>query len=78
MSLNKPEKPPESSHYPPVWDVVIADMQERKEMGKEKYGTYLRAFNGRNALVDAYQEVLDLAVYLRQLIIEESEVNDGN
>jgi hypothetical protein len=30
----------------------------------------LRGFNGRNTLRDAYEEVLDLAVYLRQLVYE--------
>lgn len=32
----------------------------------------LQPFNGRDALVDAYQEAVDLAVYLRQRIEEES------
>lgn len=27
-------------------------------------------FNGRDALLDAYQEALDLVVYLRQVIYE--------
>ena len=44
-------------------------------MGIEKYGTVLQPNNGRNALVDAYQEALDLAVYLRQRI-EEDKLND--
>lgn len=51
-------------------DLVIADMHERKQVGKERYGTILQAHNGRDALVDAYQEVLDTAVYLRQAIEE--------
>lgn len=36
-----------------------------------KYGTYLQAFNGRNSLRDAYDEALDLCMYLRQKIEEE-------
>lgn len=54
----------------PVWQLVIADMQARDEFGRAKYGTPLQANNGRDALVDAYQEILDAAVYLRQLIVE--------
>lgn len=56
-----------------VWLEVISDMNARRLMGIEKYGTPLQAKNGRNALIDAYQEVLDLAVYLKQKIIEENE-----
>jgi hypothetical protein len=38
----------------------------------QRYGTLLQAGNGRDALVDAYQECLDLACYLRQAIEERS------
>ncbi len=53
---------------------VYADLTARSDMGKMKYGTELRTHNGRDALTDAYQEVLDLAVYLKQLLLE----RDGN
>lgn len=43
-------------------------IEMRAQMGREKYGTYLLTNNGRNALVDAYQEALDMIVYLRQAI----------
>lgn len=46
--------------------LVIEDLLERKAFGEAKYGTILQAFNGRDALMDAYQEVLDLVVYLKQ------------
>lgn len=39
--------------------------------GIAKYGTPVQAFNGRSALWDAYEEVLDLAVYLKQRLEEE-------
>jgi len=58
-----------------VVDVVLADIRERAETGKQKYGTYLQANNGRNALWDAYQEAIDLVMYLRQRIIEEENDN---
>jgi len=57
-----------------IHDLLIEDIRKRKELGKQKYGEPLRAFNGRNALVDAYQEILDLAVYLRQWIEEREEI----
>lgn len=54
----------------PVWELVIEDMNERDAVGRVRYGTPLQAFNGRDALVDAYQEALDLVVYLKQSIVE--------
>ncbi len=54
----------------PVWELVIDDMRERDQVGRARYGRPLEAGNGRDALVDAYQEALDLAVYLRQAIEE--------
>lgn len=53
-----------------VWDLVVQDMKSRDQFGRGKYGTRLQAFNGRDALVDAYQEALDLVVYLRTAIYE--------
>ncbi len=43
-------------------------LQQRADLGYQRYGTYLCVNNGRNALVDAYQEALDQIVYLRQYI----------
>lgn len=54
----------------PIWSLVIEDMEARNRLGIERYGTPLQAHNGRDALVDAYQEALDLVVYLRQAIEE--------
>ena len=54
-----------------VVDVVLADIRERAETGKRKYGTYLETNNGRNALWDAYQEAIDLVMYLRQALLEQ-------
>jgi len=71
---NKPEPNPIKNDNVAVWDLVIQDMKDRDNTGLEKYGTRLQPFNGRNSLIDAYQEVLDLAVYLRQTIYEEGLV----
>lgn len=48
-----------------VVDLVLADMHERDRVGRERYGVALTAHNGRKHLIDAYQESLDKAVYLR-------------
>lgn len=52
----------------PILPLVISDIQARSDMGKIKYGTRLYSDNGRSALWDAYQEALDLVMYLRQEI----------
>lgn len=67
------QPPPTPNGQPAVWDLVIADMRERDRVGRERYSTPLQPLNGRDALVDAYQEALDLAVYLRQAIAERDD-----
>jgi hypothetical protein len=49
---------------------IVADMETRDRIGRERYGTPLAPFNGRDHLVDAYQELLDAAVYLRNWLEE--------
>ena len=44
---------------------VVDDMRARDAVGRERYGVPLTAGNGRDSLVDAYQELLDGAAYLR-------------
>lgn len=74
--LNRPQPPPAAGTGPAIWDIlVIADgnfdadlvavMRERDAVGAAKYGTRLYANNGRDMLTDAFQEALDLLVYLR-------------
>jgi hypothetical protein len=53
-----------------IHDLVSQDHQDRKALGTERYGTPLQADNGRDALRDAYEESLDLSVYLRQAMEE--------
>ena len=67
--MNKPQPAPMRSGGD-ITELVIADLRQRREVGVRKYGTTLQAHNGRDALVDAYQEVLDLAQYLRQVLEE--------
>jgi hypothetical protein len=54
-----------------VLDAVLEDFRVRGEMGLKKYGTKLRTFNGRNALVDLYQELQDACLYAKQRLMEE-------
>lgn len=72
MKVNNEQSPPISNASTPIWDLVIADMHERDHVGRQRYGTPLQAGNGRDALIDAYEEALDLVVYLRQAIEEQN------
>lgn len=80
LGASKPEPQPQNQDGPAVWPIVIAhlqgqsdpifaliakDAQERHEFGVKKYGVALVVKNGRDHLRDAYQEALDLLVYLR-------------
>ncbi len=71
----KEQKAPVPNERPAVWDLVIADMKARDAHGRAHYGTPLQPFNGRDPLVDAYQEGLDKVVYLKQAIVERAEAN---
>lgn len=73
--MNESQPSPIKNSNPAIWDLVIEDMKERNQIGTVKYETPLQPFNGRDALVDAYQEALDLAVYLRQAIWERDNPN---
>lgn len=78
--MSQPDPTPNNN--PPIWPLVIdfvrgrfsrltedrmiADMTARDTLGRERYGTPLQARNGRDPLLDAYDEALDKAAYLRQ------------
>lgn len=80
MDLNAPQPAPTAGEGEAVWPLIYdsvalvlpdwlkADMKGRHELGVAKYGTPLRVWNGRDAVVDAYQEALDLAVYAKQAL----------
>ena len=71
--MTKPtdEQPdPIANDRPAVWDLVLKDMTARDLTGRMRYGVPLQPFNGRDALVDLYQELLDAVVYCRQAIYE--------
>lgn len=56
-----------------IVELVKNDLECRAVLGERKYGERLKPHNGRDALVDAYQEALDLCMYLRQVIEEKEE-----
>ena len=67
------DMPTMSENYdgPDVQSLVIADINARRNVGIERYGQALMPNNGRNAILDAYEETLDLCCYLRQLLLEQ-------
>jgi len=78
MEHNKPQSLP-NGRGREITPLVIKDLEMRSAMGKEKYGEALRAFNGRDALVDLYQELIDAVQYIRQAIEERNSpfTSDG-
>jgi hypothetical protein len=61
---------PTPNEGPCVQDMVVTDIDARKALGVRRYGTVLQPFNGRDVLRDIYEELLDAAIYLRQLLYE--------
>ena len=59
------QKAPLNTGSASAHDLVIEDMKKRKAFGLEKYGTCLTSDNGRDHLKDAYEECLDMLVYLK-------------
>ncbi|GLY08314.1 hypothetical protein [Actinoplanes sp. NBRC 101535] len=55
---------------PSVQSMVREDLVVRERLGVERYGTTLQPGNGRDALRDLYEELLDGACYVRQAIEE--------
>lgn len=49
---------------------LVQDMAKRHQVGIARYGVPLTSGNGRNSLVDAYQELLDFVVYARTWLDE--------
>lgn len=72
MHFNQPI--PKKNMKPEVMGLFLDDLDARYKEGIDRYGVALQPFNGRDALRDAYEEAMDLALYLRQAIYE----RDGN
>jgi hypothetical protein len=48
--------------------LLIDDIEARRQLGIERYGQGHRPFNGRDTLRDFYEERLDGLVYLRSIV----------
>ena len=59
----------------PSWNEVVKDMLDRNEFGAEKYNKYLSPHTDEDMLQHAYEEALDLAVYLKTRILQEHKAN---
>lgn len=56
-------------HYS-IWQYVIMDMEEREKEGFKRYSKYLTVDSSEDMLQMAYEEALDLAVYLKTAIMK--------
>jgi hypothetical protein len=56
-----------------IQDQVIEDLEHRKQLGLSTYGTLLYPHNGRDALLDLYEELLDACCYIKQFLIEDDQ-----
>lgn len=73
---------PVGNDHPATWDLVardlhgmeehgvLSDIAIRDRAGFLKYGVRLQPHNGRDSLRDAYEESMDLVVYLRNVMEE--------
>jgi hypothetical protein len=64
---------PTPNAHPSMHDLLLESIEARKALGLERYGTLLQPFNGRSFLKDAYEELVDLLVYLRGKLYEEEQ-----
>lgn len=71
LLTEQPAPTPNAS--PSVQEMVIQDIHARMKVGLERYGVLLQPGNGRDALRDLYEELLDTACYVRQAIAEREQ-----
>lgn len=57
---------------------VLHDLTDRAAIGKRRYGTLLSTNNGRSAMLDLYEELLDACMYIKQLLMETEENEEDN
>ena len=80
VDRNRFEERPENSHLfeapgsgqriREIREALLKDMRDRDAWGRSKYKVPLQPFNGRDALVDLYQEFLDATAYTMQYRLE--------
>jgi len=67
------EKPPHIGDRI-VGAIVLADIRERIELGRQRYGTYLMTHNGLDAAQNAYEELIDAVFYTKQDMMERADL----
>lgn len=68
--MNNTKQPAPEGVGRDIGELVKQDVQSRIEKGISTYGEPLRAFNGRSAMQDLYEELLDACMYVRQALEE--------
>ena len=68
------QSPPIQSDRPSAHDQLIEVIQERKQLGLERYNSLLQAYNGRDQMVDLLQELVDGSAYLINAIQERDDL----
>lgn len=61
-----------------VWQEVVKDMYKREEQGFKSYNKYVTLNDGRDSLLDLYEELLDACVYIKKLMMEKNNGNGTN
>lgn len=59
------------------WRCVIKDIMLRDYFGKQKYKKYLHKNTTEDTLQHAYEEALDLTVYLKTELLKREEQNES-
>jgi hypothetical protein len=58
------------SGFTGVYEDIANDIETRAQFGEKKYGTRLLTNNGRDVILDLYQELLDALMYSKQAELE--------
>ena len=70
LRLEGPPRRAPSVHPAEVFPALLADIHARNLVGQQVYRQELTTFNGRDALREAYEEAIDMTVYLKQALME--------
>lgn len=70
--------PLETNAEASIWNQVIFDIRQREQTGVLRYGKYLTKHTTEDVLNHAYNEALDLVVYLRTEIIKRNSGYNPN
>lgn len=67
------QQAPEQGHGSEIYQLVLHDIITRSEFGARKYGHALRTTADVDYLVNMYQELLDLLIYMRGEIFKRDQ-----